>query len=276
MKDDSQHLNASTKELTDTADNIKDRSAGVLNEILTISTAAEEMVATSQEISSNCSSAASSSEESQRLIEEGMGVVNNTVNDIKLHSEKTKKDAQLILELGNKTQEINSIIATIQEIANQTNLLALNAAIEAARAGEHGKGFAVVADEVRALASRTSVATVEIGRKIGLVKTDVEQANESIIDTVDKMQAIAVNAEELEKTLSVITQKVEQVTSQITQIATATEQQTGTSKDMSMNLQKIRDFTREMADAAEGTVTITSSFNELSDRMETTVNRFIV
>ena len=266
MKDDSQHLNASTKELTDTADNIKDRSAGVLNEILTISTAAEEMVATSQEISSNCSSAASSSEESQRLIEEGMGVVNNTVNDIKLHSEKTKKDAQLILELGNKTQEI----------ANQTNLLALNAAIEAARAGEHGKGFAVVADEVRALASRTSVATVEIGRKIGLVKTDVEQANESIIDTVDKMQAIAVNAEELEKTLSVITQKVEQVTSQITQIATATEQQTGTSKDMSMNLQKIRDFTREMADAAEGTVTITSSFNELSDRMETTVNRFIV
>ena len=276
MKDDSQHLNASTKELTDTADNIKDRSAGVLNEILTISTAAEEMVATSQEISSNCSSAASSSEESQRLIEEGMGVVNNTVNDIKLHSEKTKKDAQLILELGNKTQEINSIIATIQEIANQTNLLALNAAIEAASAGEHGKGFAVVADEVRALASRTSVATVEIGRKIGLVKTDVEQANESIIDTVDKMQAIAVNAEELEKTLSVITQKVEQVTSQITQIATATEQQTGTSKDMSMNLQKIRDFTREMADAAEGTVTITSSFNELSDRMETTVNRFIV
>lgn len=109
-----------------------------------------------------------------------------------------------------------------------------------------------------------------------LLRLMLNKANESIIDTVDKMQAIAVNAEELEKTLSVITQKVEQVTSQITQIATATEQQTGTSKDMSMNLQKIRDFTREMADAAEGTVTITSSFNELSDRMETTVNRFIV
>lgn len=276
MKSDSEDLKSSSVDMTNTSQGIQHKSDNVLEKLITISSAAEEMVATSQEISSNCSQAAGSSEETKSLVVQGMDVVVNTVNDIKMHSEKTKHDAQLILDLGAKTQEINSIIATIQDIASQTNLLALNAAIEAARAGEHGKGFAVVADEVRALAVRTAEATKEISTMINNVKDDVQKANDSIIDTVSKMDVIAVNAGELQNTLDVITDKVGDVNMQITQIATATEQQTGTSKEMSTNLQDIKELTKEMSDAANHAEEATDNFNKLAVQMENTVNKFEV
>lgn len=276
MKSNADDLKNSSVDMTNTSQGIQYKSDNVLEKLITISSAAEEMVATSQEIASNCSQAAGSSEETKSLVVQGMDVVVNTVNDIKLHSDRTKHDAQLILDLGTKTQEINSIIATIQDIASQTNLLALNAAIEAARAGEHGKGFAVVADEVRALAVRTAEATKEISTMINNVKDDVQKANDSIIDTVTKMDVIAVNAGELQNTLDVITEKVGDVNMQITQIATATEQQTGTSKEMSTNLQDIKELTKEMSEAANHAEEATDDFNKLAHQMDETVNKFEV
>ncbi len=205
-----------------------------------------------------------------------MNVVVNTVDEIKNHAVKTREDANLILELGNKTQQINSIISTIQDIASQTNLLALNAAIEAARAGEYGKGFAVVADEVRALAVRSADATKEINTMITSVIEDVQKSNDSIIDTVNKMDAIAQNAGQLQNTLDVITQKVGDVNAQITQIAAATEQQTGTSKEMSTHLQEIKGRTQEATDSATSARQIMDKFIEISHDMNETVNKFKV
>ncbi|MGN1281217.1 MAG: methyl-accepting chemotaxis protein [Succinivibrio sp.] len=276
MKGDSSSLIESSHDLHETADKIKDKSNNVLDKLITVSSASEEMAATSQEISSNCSLAATSSNETQKVAQQGMSVVETTVNDIKLHSEKTQHDAQLILELGKKTDEINKIISTIEDIASQTNLLALNAAIEAARAGEHGKGFAVVADEVRALAVRTAEATKEISTMITTVNGDVKAANESITDTVSKMQVIADNAGALLEALDVITSKIGDVNMQITQIASATEQQSGTAKEMSSNLQTIKVLTQEMAEQSASTDSITRGFAELSDRMEETVSKFTV
>ncbi|MGN0902699.1 MAG: methyl-accepting chemotaxis protein, partial [Succinivibrio sp.] len=218
--------------------------------------------------------AASNSNETQQAAISGMNVVEQTVSDIRSHSEKTQQDALLILELGKKTEEINKIISTIEDIASQTNLLALNAAIEAARAGEHGKGFAVVADEVRALAVRTAEATKEISTMITTVTSDVQNANSSITDTVDKMKVIADNAGAVQESLELITRKIGDVNMQITQIASATEQQSGTAKEMSSNLQMIKNLTNEMSDLSRSTDVLTTNFNNLSADMEETVSRF--
>ncbi len=276
MKSDSDTLSTATGEVNTITNTINDKSNQVLDKVITISSAAEEMVATSLEIASNCSLAATSSEEAKKVAVEGMNVVVNTVDEIKNHAVKTREDANLILELGNKTQQINSIISTIQDIASQTNLLALNAAIEAARAGEYGKGFAVVADEVRALAVRSADATKEINTMITSVIEDVQKSNDSIIDTVNKMDAIAQNAGQLQNTLDVITQKVGDVNLEITQIATATEQQTGTSKEMSTHLQQIKSNTQDVTENIGQAKATMDKFIDISEKMHETVNKFTI
>lgn len=276
MNNDAVTLSTSSQDLTRVANEIDSKATNVLDKLITVSSASEEMAATSQEISSNCNLAATSSDATQKMALEGMDSVINTVNEIRVHSQKTHQDAQLILELDHKTQEINTIITTIEDIASQTNLLALNAAIEAARAGEHGKGFAVVADEVRALAVRTAEATKKISTMITTVSSDVKNANESITETVEKMGEIATNAEGLQSTLKQITDKIGEVNMEITQIAAATEQQSSTSKEMSLNLQSIKDITRDMADTAHHSENIASTFKDISSRMNTTVGKFTI
>ena len=276
MNNDASTLSTSSQDLTTVANEIDSKATNVLDKLITVSSASEEMAATSQEISSNCNLAATSSDATQKMALEGMDSVINTVNEIRIHSQKTHQDAQLILELDHKTQEINTIITTIDDIASQTNLLALNAAIEAARAGEYGKGFAVVADEVRALAVRTAEATKKISTMITTVSADVKNANESITETVEKMDEIATNAEGLQSTLKQITDKIGEVNMEITQIAAATEQQSCTSKEMSLNLQSIKDITRDMADTAHHSESIASTFKDISSRMNTTVGKFTI
>ena len=134
----------------------------------------------------------------------------------------------------------------------------------------------MVADEVRALAVRSADATKEINTMITSVIEDVQKSNDSIIDTVNKMDAIAQNAGQLQNTLDVITQKVGDVNTQITQIAAATEQQTGTSKEMSTHLQEIKGRTQEATDSATSARQIMDKFIEISHDMNETVNKFKV
>ena len=167
--------------------------------------------------------------------------------------EQTKANSQQIEAMINQSRSIGSIVNTIDEIAAQTNLLALNAAIEAARAGEAGRGFAVVADEVRALATRTGSSTNEITQKISLIESDANKASATMDQSVAGISALADDTSVLEHVLNDIFEQVENVTSQITQIATAAEEQTTATHEISTNMQELTNSSREVAQIASET-----------------------
>ena len=213
---------------------------------LSVATAAEEMVATTNDIASNCENATHASETSQNITQEGCTKVNNTINIIKTQVEKTKIDAEEVHALATQAEQISHIVRTIADIAAQTNLLALNAAIEAARAGQYGRGFAVVADEVRALASRTSDSTTEISNMVSEIQINANKANSSMQTSVTNMDTLATETVLVEELLNNITNQVQMVNGQITQIAAAAEQQNATSGEISGNLQKISTATSSL------------------------------
>lgn len=253
---------------------ISQASDTVLTQVISVSTAAEEMVSVSGDIAQNCNLAATRSDETHAITTESMDLVKNTVESILRHSQKTQEDAEIIKKLGEQTQKIDGILSTIQDIASQTNLLALNAAIEAARAGEHGRGFAVVADEVRALASRTSDSAKEISEMISGVQNDVQKASTSITQTVSEMETIARNSEQVQNTLENISNKIDEFNSQIRQIATATEEQTATSSEMSANIQKISEFTQKMNDQAKGALSSAGGIEDISLEIMDSTRKF--
>lgn len=220
------------------------------------------MAASSKEIASNCNQAADSSKNATEKTEEGMIIVQNTVETIRHHTQNTQEDAKAVHELGEKTKEITSIISTIQGIADQTNLLALNAAIEAARAGEHGRGFAVVADEVRNLATKTSESTKEITAMVEELQFKAKSANQSISNTVEQMEAVANDTSRLKENFEAILGEVKNVTSQITQIASATEQQTGVANEMANNMSQITSDINEMVAETAQTAVVSQELND--------------
>ena len=218
---------------------------------VTVSAASDEMVSTTSDIAKNCENAATNANDTQNITEHGVTEVEGVIDAIRNQAEKTKKDAQLISTLVDQTNKIGTIVQTIEDIASQTNLLALNAAIEAARAGEAGKGFAVVADEVRALASRSSSSTQEITKMVSQIQSDANSANESMTNTLGEMKDLAERATGVTDILNDINSHVDNVNSQIGQIATAAQQQTTATSEISNNMQGVSTLTRQSANSSQ-------------------------
>ena len=217
---------------------------------LTIAAAADELVSTTSDIANNCRSAQIASEEAKNDTDVGMDKVRVTVTRIKEQAELSRDDAAKVFKLAEQSQSIGSIVATIEDIAAQTNLLALNAAIEAARAGEAGRGFAVVADEVRALASRTAKSTKEIAALVASVRADSEAATTSMNNSIEQMNVVADEASELERTLATLRQSVSNANTQIEQISTAAGQQIDATTEISSNMQNITEVAQQSVDVA--------------------------
>lgn len=220
---------------------------------VTVAAAADEMVATTQDIANNCAKAADIAHQSTNITTDAMHKVKTSINEIFNQAEQTRNDSHQIETMINQSRSISTIVSTIDEIAAQTNLLALNAAIEAARAGEAGRGFAVVADEVRALASRTSSSTNEITNMVSLIERDANLASDSMANSVSNMDNLANNTSGLELVLNDILKYVNDVNMQISQIATAAEEQTAATSEISNNMQGLTESSKEVADIATQT-----------------------
>ncbi len=201
-----------------------------------IATALEEMNATEQDVSSNINEAASASQVANEKTISGKASVNRTVADIGSLVDDISDLKNTIGQLHESSATINNVVEVIKSVAEQTNLLALNAAIEAARAGEQGRGFAVVADEVRTLAQRTQESTSEIESIIDTVNRQSSQAYDVIESCTKKATETVGNAGEMNGLLEDISQSVEQILSMTEQVATAAEQQVAVTQELSQNV----------------------------------------
>jgi methyl-accepting chemotaxis protein len=246
----------------------------VESQTVSLGTASEEMAATSADIARNCHMAAESSSLASKGAESGVAVVSENIKDMKRIAERVKSSATTVASLGARSEQIGQIIGTIEDIADQTNLLALNAAIEAARAGEQGRGFAVVADEVRALAERTTRATREIGEMIKSIQTETGSAVNTMNQGVAEVELGMENSRKSEQVLEGILTDINEVTSQITQIAIAAEEQTATTHEIAGNIQRVITSLDTSSHSASDSASAVNQLIKLAEELLQTVRAF--
>ena len=239
-----------------------------------VASAVEQMTKTILETTRNATTAAQKSKEAGNIAFEGGKVVEETVAGMNRIADVVKQSANIVRELGKSSDQIGEIIQVIDDIADQTNLLALNAAIEAARAGEQGRGFAVVADEVRKLAERTTNATKEIADMIKKIQKDTGGAVESIemgTKEVEKGKELANKAGE---SLKLIINGTNEVVDVVTQVAVASEEQSATSEQISKNIEAISSVTHESANGVQQIAMASEDLNQLTENLQVLINKF--
>jgi len=233
------YLASSSGELSSAASRIADGSTSQSARAAQVSTASQEMSSTIAEITRSVSYAAQAAKAASEVAESGGRIVVSTIESMNGISKTAKHSSGIISSLGGRSREIGSIITVIDDIADQTNLLALNAAIEAARAGEQGRGFAVVADEVRRLAEKTMKATKEIDTMIRTMQDETGKAIESMENEVSAVGAGARLAEEAGASLNEIVSRVEVVTSMIESVMVAIQQQNSATEQISSDMEGV-------------------------------------
>jgi len=274
VADSSSQVAATANQLNLTAEKIAAGAEEVAAQSATIATASEEMSATSGDIAQNCQFAAEGAQRATESAQNGAAVVEKTVSVMSQIADKVQESARTVESLGARSDQIGEIIGTIEDIADQTNLLALNAAIEAARAGEQGRGFAVVADEVRALAERTTRATREIGEMIKAIQNETKGAVAAMEQGVSQVEAGTIEAARSGDALRDILDQINAVAMQVNQIATAAEEQTATTSEISGNMMMITDVVQRTSRGAHESATAASQLHGNAEELQRLVRQF--
>lgn len=246
------------------------------DEIQQAASAVTEMSAAVDEVARNAVSTADESNESSRLAHEGRDKVHHTVSALKSMTDEFSRTSALISSLAEQSKDIGKVLDVIRAIAEQTNLLALNAAIEAARAGEAGRGFAVVADEVRALAHRTQVSTQEIEQMISKVQGGTTAAVDSMKGSVEHAGKTLTVAEQAGVALEQIYHKAGQIGERNLLIASASEEQAAVAREVDRNIVNISDLSTQSAAGANQTSAATYELARLATDLNTLVSRFVI
>ncbi len=241
-----------------------------------IATAVEQMTKTILETSRNAQSASEAAKEAGIIAKDGGSSVFDTVEGMERIDQIVSHASEKIMKLGTSSVQIGEIIQVINEIADQTNLLALNAAIEAARAGEQGRGFAVVADEVRKLAERTTKATKEIAQMIKQIQADTEDVVNSVNQGTEEVAEGKILAGKAGNSLNTIIAGSEKVVDIISQVAAASEEQSSAAEQISTNIEGITAVTNQSAAGVQQIARATEDLNRLALNLQELISSFTI
>ena len=267
-------VGAAATEMAAASEEISRSSSEQTDRVERIAAAVEEMAASVAEVAGKSSNAVAGARESGEKATSGGRIVSDAVNEMHAIDKSVTQTAELINDLGSRSQQIGQIIAVIDDIAAQTNLLALNAAIEAARAGEHGRGFAVVADEVRKLADRTTKATEEIAGSINAIREQTARSVEQMQQGSAQVRKGVSQATSAGDSLGEIVQKTAMVSQMVESIAAAAEEQRHAGEEVSRAIQEIAGASRQATDAVSQGAQTAQDLAERATELRSLISRF--
>ncbi|MFM5412136.1 methyl-accepting chemotaxis protein [Aeromonas veronii] len=270
----SNHLFSAVDKLHHLSEHYDHQMQGHSRETDQVVTAVTEMSSTAQEVAASASNAATATSDAARESDAARGVVSGAINSINRLVGEVHTASGVIEQLAQETAKIGSVVEVIRGIAEQTNLLALNAAIEAARAGEQGRGFAVVADEVRSLAGRTQQSTKEINEMLQRLQGGVKQAVEVMQASEDRSQETVQEASYIASSLDSMVMAVSTINDMNIQIATAAEEQHAVSEEINKNLVAIQQIVSELTSAAVESNSTTRDLASTGDKLRKLVSQF--
>ncbi|OPY68666.1 MAG: Methyl-accepting chemotaxis protein McpS [Syntrophorhabdaceae bacterium PtaU1.Bin034] len=274
MADSAVNVASASSQLSVSAERLSQGAMKQVERTTQTATGSTQMSQASEDIARNVTTVAKSADEAVEVAKGGRKVVDNAIAEVNVIAETVETALGFVKDLGTQSEKIGDIVTAINEIADQTNLLALNAAIEAARAGEHGRGFAVVADEVKKLAERTSASTTEIGDMISSIRLGVEKTVNSMDTAKDKVVSGVEFSSQASTALQNIIRSIDNLHLGVNQIASAIDEMNATTEVMSADINQISEVTKETFSSSEEIARAATGLSSLAQKLERDVQGF--